>query len=136
MTNQEKKGILCQYRNLQREIWVKLQEIEQLKSLAEKITPSYSMAPNGTSGGNRIESAVEKIEKIEKEISEKISILSEEKNKIGNIISSVENPTYRAVLTQRYILGRTWDRIAVDMHYSRMQICRIHGYALGNIKML
>ena len=136
MTNQEKKAALSRYLNVQKEIWVKLQEIEQLKSLAEKVTPIYSFTPNGTSDGNRIEASIEKIEKVEKEVAEKINLLIEERKKIYDMVSSIQNPTYREVLIQRYILGKTWERIAVDMCYSYMQIYRIHGKAIQELKML
>ena len=38
------------------------------------------------------------------------------------------------LLRLRYIDGMTWERVAVEMHYSYMQVCRMHGKALDVIE--
>lgn len=37
---------------------------------------------------------------------------------------------YRDLLNKRYLSNETWEQIAVEMHYSYMHVCRMHGEAL------
>lgn len=46
------------------------------------------------------------------------------------VISKVPNTKYRRLLVLRYINGHTFEEIAVEMHYSWRQTCRVHGRAL------
>lgn len=36
------------------------------------------------------------------------------------------------ILTRRYLLGQTWEKIAVEMGYSYRHVTKLHGYALKN----
>lgn len=46
------------------------------------------------------------------------------------VIRKLDNSLYRRLLVLRYINGHTFEEIAVEMHYSWRQTCRIHGRAL------
>ena len=54
---------------------------------------------------------------------------------ISRAIEDVASEAERAVLTKRYLDGKVWEQIAYEMHYSRMQVNRIHGHALMHIKL-
>ena len=59
------------------------------------------------------------------------------KQEILKAINAVQDGTLRAILTERYINCKKWEQIAIDLSYSYMQICRLHGKALNEIaKML
>jgi DNA-directed RNA polymerase specialized sigma subunit len=56
------------------------------------------------------------------------------KTEIIRTISRVDNVTYRTLLEKRYLEYKTWEQIAVEMNYSYMHICRLHGKALDAVK--
>lgn len=46
----------------------------------------------------------------------------------------LEDANQRTLLIERYVNGKTWERICVDMKYSWKQVHRIHGAALQAIE--
>ena len=59
-----------------------------------------------------------------------LNALAAKRAEILGCIDSVQSKTQRAVLYQRYIIGYSWERIAVEMNYCIRQVQRIHGRAL------
>lgn len=55
------------------------------------------------------------------------------KTEIIRAVERVENPTLRAVLVARYINFKTWEQIAVEMHYTYQWVCTLHGRALNEL---
>ena len=68
------------------------------------------------------------------EIDAKVDELISVKRETEAAISQVENSTYRDLLRRRYLCFDHWEQIAVEMNYSYMQVCRIHGRALQEIE--
>ena len=66
-------------------------------------------------------------------IDRKIDELYEYRIKMHELISTIDNTVYRAILIARYINCDTWESIADRFNYSCMQIYRIHGKALKEI---
>lgn len=52
------------------------------------------------------------------------------KSRMHNLINQLDNPSYRALLSLRYINCKTWEQIAEDMHYTTRNVHKIHGGAL------
>ena len=46
------------------------------------------------------------------------------------MIDSVDDKSVRCVLYLYYILGQTWEQIAVDMGYAIRHVYRLHGTGL------
>ena len=65
-------------------------------------------------------------ERISAKVAELISVRVE----IIQAVELLQDRRYRILLTCRYIRGMTWEKIAVEMHYSWKQIHRLHGAAL------
>lgn len=63
-------------------------------------------------------------------IASEIRELLDIKCEVKAVIQKVPDYRYRDVLEKRYISGETWEQIAVEMNYSYMHICRLHGEAL------
>ena len=55
------------------------------------------------------------------------------KQEILIAIDRVQNDTLKALLLERYINGKKWEQIAIDLNYSWRQIIRLHGQALQEI---
>ena len=59
-------------------------------------------------------------------------------NTIEKIFSADEpiTKTYYILLTERYIDGKTWEQIAVDIGYTIRHVWRLHGEALNRMEMI
>ncbi len=115
----------------QQQIEAKLHDIERLRSLAEKCTTSFSLAPINGGTGERIPDAVTRILEIEEEVSDSIEELKEARKNVESYINdNIPAGPMSVVLYRRYIMMQRWEYIAMDMCYSIQHIWRLHGQAL------
>ena len=135
MNNQEKKQWLRSYQSVYRRIKIKREDIERLRSLETKITPTISDMPKGNNQSNKIELITEKIADIEDHISDEMKELDETRSEIEEAIREVPNEIYQEILERRYINGQHWELIAVEMNYDYRWTLRLHGKALEMIKV-
>ena len=136
MTNKDKIKYLKRYINLDREIDRKLEEVARLRSKLTRVTQVLTAEPRG--GGSiygKTEGILAKIVDLENEIDADIDRLVAIRDGIKTIIEAVEDDRERLLLQYRYLDGRTFEEIAVQMHYSWRQIHRLHSRALSNLKM-
>ena len=135
MTTGEKKKYLAQYRDNAREIARSLEDIKKWNSIAEGTQSPGCTSGSGGNNINRQQFAVEMIiglkNKMEKQIAERIKL----KDEIVTVIGNVKDHRLQLILHYRYIDGWKFEKIAVEMNYSYMQICRIHGKALKEIML-
>lgn len=126
------KEFFLSIRNIDAQIDVKLQHLATLKALAVKVTASSGgEVVSSTSSGRSLENAVAKIIDLEHEIDVDIDAYVGLKRTAMKIISELPNEKHRRVLTERYLCGKTFEAVAVDMGYSYFGICRLHGAALA-----
>lgn len=135
MTNQEKIQFLRRYRQILHRIALLQKDLIAWREVGEKITPSLTGMPQGGENAPRVEQAAVMIADTEKEINARIYQLSGIYRKIEDAISGMEDVTLQNILHRRYIQGQKWEEIAVDMHYSYMHVCRLHGQALEKIML-
>lgn len=135
MTNQEKKEFLQQYRLAEMEEQRLENEIERWRSRAEKVTPGYGKAPAGGGDGRSMERTLERLGELAGELTHQWDKMVRLRREIGAAIDTVPDARLRELLRLRYIEGMTWERVAVQMGYSYMQVCRLHGKALTQVKM-
>jgi RinA family phage transcriptional activator len=135
-TNKDKIKYLKRYITLDREIDRKLEEVGRLRSKLTRITQVLTAEPRG--GGTiygKTEEILAKIVDLEKEIDADVDRLIEVRDSIKSIIEAVEDDRERLLLQYRYLDGRTFEEIAVQMHYSWRQTHRLHSKALSNVTM-
>ena len=134
--NQDKIKYLKRYINLDREIDRKLEEVARLRSKLIRVTELFTAEPKG--GGSiygKTEEMLAKIVDLEREIDADIDRLVAIRDGIKTIIEAVEDDRERLLLQYRYLDGKTFEKIAVEMNYSWRQIHRLHSRALTNLKM-
>ena len=129
MTNGEKKSILLEYRAIERRINRLIDEKAAWNAKATATTSSFSDMPRSGGGSDKIQTTVEKIIEIEEKLDREIDALVEA------AVEKLEDGRLRDVMRYRYIDGMKWEQIAVEMHYSYMQVCRLHGKALLEIML-
>ncbi|WP_299448182.1 hypothetical protein [uncultured Phascolarctobacterium sp.] len=133
MTKEELKEKLKGAMYAQRTLEGELDKLQELRNIAQKITPTYSLAPGGVSGGQRIENAVIKIADLENSIREDIEKLVSAIAEVRQLIACIEDPLLRAVLYRRYLCYQKWEQIAADLNYSWRRAHQLHNKALNVI---
>lgn len=128
------KEYLQQYRDAVRRATAAQDHLAELRAMAERITPRYDSEPTGTHGaGDKLGAAVARIVDAETVVDAEISLLIATAREVENTIKGVKDSTLRALLYERYINGKTFEQIAVQLNYSWRQTCRLHGAALAEI---
>lgn len=135
VTNGEKKSILLEYRAIERRINRLIDEKGAWNAKATATTSSFSDMPRSGGGSDKIQTTVEKIIEIEEKLDHEIDALVDLRNRIETAVEKLEDGRLRDVMRYRYIDGMKWEQIAVEMHYSYMQVCRLHGKALLEIML-
>lgn len=133
MTNSDKKQRLQQYTQLQKETDRLYDEIERLRSQAEKMTAVLSAEPKGGSGKDRMAVVDEIIEK-KRQLEDKVREAFAARSAIVQAIDAVKSPLHRRVLAWRYLNGATFEEIAVREGYTYHHIVTcVHPVALGMV---
>jgi DNA-directed RNA polymerase specialized sigma subunit len=132
------KEYLSQAVWLDRMIDSKLEQLEMLKSLAMKVTSSFTKEK--ISGGNieksKMESTMVKVIDLEHEINADIDRLVNLKKDIQDTINKMDGINQQLLLELRYLSGKGWDEIAASMGYDPRTVYRIHGKALKEFERM
>ena len=130
MTKEELKEYTSIKKELE-QIQFKLKELEERKtSIKSMIISDMNVQTNHNN--NSIEDLLIKIEECIEEYNKKEIKLYNKQLEIENCINSLE-PTERIIARSRYIEGKTFEQIAVDLNYSWRHTIRIHGKILQKI---
>ena len=128
---------LGQAYRLDQRINSKLQQIEQIRSLAQKVSVSYGgETVSHTRNVTSMEDTIIRLMEAEKGIKLQIDELVDLKLRISNLIDQVRNESYRVILEKRYLCFLSWDQIASDMSYSKRWVEIMHSRALEVVERL
>ena len=133
--NELKIRYLSRYRCLNQRIDSLLEEQYRWKCLAMKVTQNFSPTPGGGESGSPIERPMDKVDELERKITQAIDELADIRMEIEAVLGQLEDDTLRKLMEYRYIDGLTWEQVAEKMHYSWRHTCRLHGEALAKINM-
>lgn len=67
---------------------------------------------------------------------ERIEQLEKEKKRIFDIISAIDNPTYKSILYKRYVQGMKWEDIEIDLNYAGQHLHRLHNEAVKEVNKI
>lgn len=94
---------------------------------------SYELKPDKVQSSGPNDTLAEtfaRIDELEREISQNIVDLSNWKKEAFDRISRVPDLDQRNVLLARYVEGKNWEQISVEINLSTRQVTRVHGAAL------
>lgn len=112
----------------------KLTQVENLRSLATKVTTVYSDSPHSPAPDcQRLEKTIAKIIDLENDINRDIDTLVDLKKEITETINEIPDLRQRTILEMRYLSFRTWEQIAVALSLDLSWVHRLHGRALKKI---
>ena len=129
MNNDEKKQYLRRYLEAKRRAAILQTQIAQLREDASSVSANLDGMPHSNSKSDLSGYAAKLdilLRKLEAEREEQMLVYQE----IKNSVDRVENAVDREILTRRYLLGQTWEKIAVEMNYEYRYLLRLHGRSL------
>lgn len=131
MTVKKAKEYLEQIRILDVRIKIKTKELNELKNdmydiSAVNISEERVKSSIQNKGFDKVDSSID----LEREIKQQIDNLVHLRHKTIDEIQNLNNVNYIDVLYKRYVEGKTFDEIALDMGYSYGHITKMHGKAL------
>ena len=130
------KEYLTQAYRLDQRIRSKQEQISALNDLATSCSASMTGMPrNPNKGGSRMADAVCKIVDLQDSIAADMQELVELKAEIIATIKAVDCIEYQLILEKRYISGKSWPEIAVDLGYKMRHLYKLHDEALAVVKI-
>ncbi len=111
------------------------QELEQLRSQAERITPVLSATPGGGGNGQQLPAIVERIEEIRSKITERIEQGLKARTEIEVVINQLTDAQELAIMRRRYLLGQRWGEIAQEMNLDKSWVTRLHRRAVRKLEV-
>jgi DNA-directed RNA polymerase specialized sigma subunit len=137
LTKEEKEKIeiakqeLKDYRENIKYIEEKMNDTEELKTKLEKITTILSITKTNTSNTetDKFADGINRLEDLKIDCNKKMEDLIVKKFAIDQKIETLKQP-YRNILFFRYTRGKSWEKVAEDLGYTKDYTCELHGKAL------
>ena len=130
------KEYLNQAYRLDQRIRSKREQIASLNDLATDCSATLTGMPrNPNRGGSRMADAVCKIVDLQDSVAADMQELVELKAEIIATIKAVDCIEYQLILEKRYISGKSWPEIAVDLGYKMRHLYKLHDEALSAVKI-
>lgn len=116
----------------------KLRQIEHLRDMSTSLQGMEikERVQSSKTTGDTIGNAIGNIAELEEELAEDVKELMKVKQGVMGAIDRINNADYIYLLYERYLEFKTWEEIAVDMHYNIRNIYRMHGRALEEISKI
>lgn len=131
----DKVAWLWRYRDNLKKQRILQQHIRELRSIAERITPTLSPTPGGAGDGNALPRAVESLVNAQKDLADQVKQCNLIRAEVSAAIETVEKTRDREILSRRYILGQKFEQIAVQMLLDYRWVRRCHNRAVRNMKL-
>lgn len=103
------------------------------ETMTELKSPSGSITPDKVQtslNGDKLAQLMADLDELENSYLDSVSELQTKITQITERIEKLPDERQKQVLYSRYIVGDTWERIAVDMQFYIRHVYRIHGEAL------
>lgn len=114
----------------QKQLEADLQMLQDLRDLAEQITPVYSLAPGGGGSNDKLGGTVAKMADVEMSIQSDINQLTEALASVRGLIKMLDDEKLQLILFKRYLNYQRWENIAADLGYTWRRIHQMHAEAL------
>ena len=116
----------------------KLEELARLKSMATKVTSAMSgEAVSGSRSGDKLANAVARIIEMEAEIDRLVDSYVDRKKFLAGLVDRLPKAEWISVIYGHYYQGKSYEKLAEEMGYSRRNVCYLNGDAVAELdKML
>ena len=134
---EEKVQFLLGYRRAFDRQYSLLDEIEQWHTMSERVTADLSGMPRGGGGGpNRIESAVEHIDELQRQLDEQVKTCIARRAEVEAVIEAVPNLRQQEILRMVYLNGYAWPEIVARTGYGERYARRLRRHAVERVRVM
>ena len=134
MSNEEKKQYLRRYQAAKKRAKRIQEEIEELRSSKTSPVGLGDGMPHG-SGTSDLSGYAARLDELLRELKAEKEMQMIVYREIRQQIGMVSDATEQEILSRRYLLGQSWEKIAVEMKYSYRHVTKLHGYALNHFEI-
>lgn len=110
-----------------------LEKCGRERSLAQRLSRTFSESGTGTSSGNSTEDALIRLAESEQKTQQKLLELTQIREEITAAIQQIDDNDLQAVLVWRYLNYFTFEQTAEKMHYSERNVRYKHKQALDKL---
>ena len=132
MNNEEKKQYLRRYQEAKKRAKRIQEEIEELRSSKTSPVGLGDGMPHG-SGTSDLSGYAASLDELLRELKAEKEMQMIVYREIRQQIGTVSDATEQEILSRRYLLGQSWEKIAVEMNYGSRHVLKIHGRALAHL---
>lgn len=129
------KHDLKQYLRIKKELSAKIMVRKELRSVMDGLkAQQITDMPKSHSNRNALEEIVIRIDDIDMDIVSMYQQLEAALRSIESAVKTLQDPVERSIIELHYIVGLTWEKVAVEIGYSWTQTHEYHGKALEHLK--
>ena len=132
--NEEKKRYLNGYRDWTRRERQLQEQIEELRSQQMFPSVNHDGMPQGNAHSD-LSGYVARLDALISQLEHEQAMAVRQYKEIHDRIHKMQDGAEKEVLIRRYLMGRTWEQIAVEMDYNYRWVLRLHGRALKNFEI-
>lgn len=134
MNNEEKKQYLRRYQAAKKRAKMIQEEIDELRSSKTSPVGLGDGLPHG-SGTSDLSGYAARWDELVRELEAEKEMQMVTYREIRQQIGMVPDPTEQEILSRRYLIGQSWEKIAVEMKYSYRHVTKLHGHALNHFEI-
>lgn len=134
MNNEEKKQYLRRYQTAKRRVGLIQEEIEELRSSKTSPVGLGDGMPHGN-GTSDLSGYAARLDELLRELEAEKEMQMVTYREIRQQIEMVPDAIEQEILSRRYLIGQSWEKIAVEMKYSYRHVTKLHGHALNHFEI-
>lgn len=135
MNNEEKKQYLRRYQAAKKRAKRIQEEIDALRSSETSPVGLGDGLPHG-SGTSDLSGYAARWDELVRELEAEKEMQMVTYREIRQQIGMVPDPTEQEILSRRYLIGQSWEKIAVEMNYDYRYVLKLHGKALLHFEVV
>lgn len=132
--NEEKKRYLNGYRDCARREQQLQEQIDELRSQQMFPSVNHDGMPQGNAHSD-LSGYMARLDALVSQLEYEQAMAVRQYKEIHDRIHQMQDGAEKEVLIRRYLMGRTWEQIAVEMDYNYRWVLRLHGRALKNFEI-
>ena len=105
-------------------------EILRIRTGLEKMTPQLSGMPMGSPDPDKLSAMMDGLIMWQERLNKAVDDACRLKVVVMDLLEQMPNETTRRILWKRYIAGKPFTLISVELSYSYHRTCHLHGQAL------
>lgn len=132
--NEEKKRYLNGYRDCIRRERQLQEQIDELRSQQMFPSVNHDGMPQGNAHSD-LSGYVARLDALISQLEQEQAMAVQQYKEIHDRIHKMQDGAEKEVLIRRYLMGKAWEQIAVEMNYTYRHVTRLHGTALQSFSL-